>query len=203
MNVALATATAQAPLSVMAARSGVAADKQADTGTLPAVDPSKDNTAVKVDTGKTDTGKTETGKSDQDLPIMGRYPRVAVRYDQDASRLVLLFRDPADGATLDQIPTEAALKQYKEAQKDRKDGKPSLQLLVGGAGGEQARQPGQGTTQGSDGSATGSGSGSPGKGVASPHTTFAPPPKVVHSSPVSTHVAAQAGSGSGRVNVVI
>ncbi len=212
MNVALATATAQAPLPVMAARSGVVAEKGAGAGTPPAADASGDTSAVKVD----------TGKSSDDLPVLGRYPRVAVRFDQDASRLVLLFRDPADGATVEQIPTEAALKQYREAQKDRKDGRSSLQLLVGGADGGQARQPGQGTGtgdlatgqraagqgagQGTD-RGTGQGTGLSGRTGSGSHTTSGYPPTVVHSTPATTHAAApsdsSSGSGSARVNVVI
>lgn len=208
MNVALATATASLPLPVMAARSGIAAEKGAGTGTPPAADATTDNAAVKVD----------TGKSGEDLPVLGRYPRVAVRFDQDASRLVLLFRDPSDGATLEQIPTEAALKQYREAQKDRKDAKPSLQLLVGGADDGSARPQGQRSAPG--GLATGPGAGrgtgaETGQGTALPHrtgsgthTTSGYPPTVVYSSPATTHAAAaspgsHSGSGSARVNVVI
>ncbi|MBP2294475.1 hypothetical protein [Azospirillum rugosum] len=207
MNVALATATAQAPLPVMAARNGIAVGKGADTGTPSAADAAGDTSAVKVD----------TGKSGEDLPILGRYPRVAVRFDQDASRLVLLFRNPADGATVEQIPTEAALKQYREAQKDRKDGRSSLQLLVGGSDDGQARQPGQGSAS-SDlatgqraGQGTGQGTGpgtSPHRGAGvETHTTSGYPPTVVHSTPATTHAAApsgtSSGSGSARVNVVI
>lgn len=201
MNVALATATAQAPLPVMAARNGVAVEKGAGTGTPPAAD-AGDTSAVKVD----------TGKSSDDLPVLGRYPRVAVRFDQDASRLVLLFRDPADGATVEQIPTEAALKQYREAQKDRKDAKPSLQLVVGADGGQTGQQSagtgtgdlatGQGAGQG-----TGQGTGVPRKAGSATHATSGYPPTVVHSTPATTHAAAPSGSslgtGSARVNVVI
>ena len=208
MNVALATATAPLPLPIMAARSGIAAEKGAGTGTPPTANVATDNAAVKVD----------TGKSGEDLPVLGRYPRVAVRFDQDASRLVLLFRDPSDGATLEQIPTEAALKQYREAQKDRKDAKPSLQLLVGGADDGSARPQGQGSTPGdlATGPRAGQGIGAGiGQGTASPrragselHTTSGYPPTVVHSSPATTHAAAassgsHSGSGSARVNVVI
>lgn len=190
MNVASATATAFAPLTAMTARSGVAADKGADAGPVPATDTPSD---------------LPKGKED---PLVGRYPRVAFRFDADASRLVLLFRDPADGATVEQIPTEAALKQYKEAQKDRKDGKPSLQLLVGGADGDQGqgrgRSDGPGNGRGVDGRmAGGAFSPSSGKAAASGHTTSVHSPTVVSSSPVSTRVARPASAGTGHVNVVI
>jgi len=192
MNVASATATALAPLTAMTARNGVAVDKGADPGSVPATDKSAEPT-----------------KGNED-PLVGRYPRVAFRFDADASRLVLLFRDPADGATVEQIPTEAALKQYKEALKDRKDGKPSLQLLVGGADGDQGRGsgdsngPGNGRGAGVDGRAAGSAStSSPGKPAASGHTTSVHSPTVVSSSPVSTHVTSTASAGTGHVNVVI
>ncbi len=196
MNVASATATALAPLTAMTARNGVAVDKGADAGPVPVTDKSADQ---------------PKGKED---PLVGRYPRVAFRFDADASRLVLLFRNPSDGATVEQIPTEAALKQYKEALKDRKDAKPSLQLLVGGADGDQ----GQGSGR-SDGPGNGNGGGrgtgvdgrtagnaftpSAGKAAASGHTTSVQSPTVVPSSPVSTHAAPTASAGTGHVNVVI
>lgn len=200
MNVALATATAL-PLPVMAARSGNAVDKGADTGTPPMADAATERAAAKGD----------PGSSAEDLPVLGRYPRVAVRFDQEASRLVLLFRDPADGATVEQIPTEAALKQYREAQQDRKDGKPSLHLLVGGADGDQAQRPGQGAgaaaaSQG-NGKGIGQGAPPPHRAATVSHTASGYPPTVVYSSPATTHIAASSGtssgSGSARVNVVI
>ena len=192
MNVATATATALAPLTAMTARNGVAVDKGADAGPVPVADKS-----------------TDLPKGNED-PLVGRYPRVAFRFDADASRLVLLFRDPADGATVEQIPTEAALKQYKEAQKDRKDGKPSLHLLVGGADGDQRQGSGRSGGPGSDGGAgidgrTAGNASTPSarRVVTSGHTTSVQSPTVVSSSPVSTHAAPAASAGTGHVNVVI
>ncbi|WP_188259666.1 hypothetical protein [Azospirillum tabaci] len=185
MNVAIATATAARPLAFMTARSSDAVETGADTGTPPAKDP-------------------VTGQSE---PLSGRYTKTAYRYDADASRLVLLFRSPEDGATLDQIPTEAALRQYREAQKDRKSGKASLELLVGGSDGQDQRN---GT--GPSGS-SGNGApvhrwapGHPGTGAGRSGVsqgTSAPTQPVVASAPMTTHAAAAPSAGSGSVNVVI
>lgn len=61
-----------------------------------------------------------------------RYTRVALFFNSDVSRLVLQFRDPDTGKTVEQIPSEAVLKQYEEAQKERSRAKNRLQLIVGG-----------------------------------------------------------------------
>ncbi|MBK3772729.1 hypothetical protein GAY31_00745 [Azospirillum brasilense] len=185
MNVAIATATAARPLAFMTARNSDAVETGADTGTPPAKDP-------------------VTGQSE---PLSGRYTKTAYRYDADASRLVLLFRSPEDGATLDQIPTEAALRQYREAQKDRKGGKASLELLVGGSDG-QGQQNGSGQSASSQTGApvhrwasghvgTGAGRSSVSQG------TSAPTPPVVASTLMTTQAVATPSSGPGSVNVVI
>ncbi|WP_349597674.1 hypothetical protein [Azospirillum argentinense] len=185
MNVALATATAARPLAFMTARNSEAVETGADTGTPSAKDP-------------------VTGQSE---PLSGRYTKTAYRYDADASRLVLLFRSPEDGATLDQIPTEAALRQYREAQKDRKGGKASLELLVGGSDGQD--QPNGAGSSGTSAngspvhrwasgqSGAGGGRSGPSQG-ASAHTS-----PVVASTPMTTHAAAAPPAGSASVNVVI
>ncbi|WP_448205583.1 hypothetical protein [Azospirillum sp. sgz302134] len=212
MNVALATTTAVKPLPIMTARGGATAERGADTGLAPAADPAANPAPVAATDPAANTTASPT--ADKDAPIVGRYPKVAYRYDADASRLVLLFRNPADGATVDQIPTETALKQYKEALKDRKSGAPSLKLLVGGSD-EQGQQgvddptARNGAQNGSTPNATSnsgsakSGSSTPGKAGSSSHTTSASAPTVVHSSPVSTHVASTAKGGTARVNMVI
>ncbi|QCO16747.1 hypothetical protein D3869_15685 (plasmid) [Azospirillum brasilense] len=185
MNVAIATATAARPLAFMTARNSDAVENAADAGTPSAKDP-------------------VTGQSE---PLAGRYTKTAYRYDADASRLVLLFRSPEDGATLDQIPTEAALRQYREAQKDRKSGKASLELLVGGSDGQD--QPNGAGQSGSSAngspvhrwaaghSGTGGGRSGASQGT-SAHTS-----PVVASPPMVTHMAAAPSAGAGSVNVVI
>ena len=162
MNVAIATATVARPLTFMTARNSDAVETGAGTGAVP-------------------TKGTAAGQSDPlSEPLFGRYTKSAYRYDADASRLVILFRNPEDGATLDQIPTEAALRQYREAQKGRKGGKASLELVVGDSDG-QDQQNGAGRASLSQG-------------------TSAPIPPVV----VSTQMTAPAApSGSRPVNVVI
>lgn len=190
MNVALATATAAKPLTVMTARSSDAVEAGAGTATPSTKDP-------------------VTGQSE---PLSGRYTKTAFRYDADASRLVLLFRNPEDGATLDQIPTEAALRQYREAQKDRKSGKASLELLVGGSDGQDQRNGvGQNGTPQNGNPQTGApvhrwalgqtGAGSARAGVS--QGTSAPTPPVIVSTPMTTNAAPPIASGTGHVNVVI
>ncbi|MDQ2102030.1 hypothetical protein [Azospirillum isscasi] len=194
MNVATATATAFKPLTFMTARSSDAVETGAGTGT-----PSTK-----------DAGTGQSGTLPD--PLSGRYTKTAYRYDADASRLVLLFRNPEDGATLDQIPTEAALRQYREAQKDRKSGKASLELVVGGSDGQdQQNSAGQsgvgqnGTSQ--TGAAVSRGesgqTGTGGNRAGVPQGTSAPTPSVVVSTPVTAPAAPAASSGTGHVNVVI
>ncbi|AWJ87549.1 hypothetical protein TSH58p_29725 (plasmid) [Azospirillum sp. TSH58] len=185
MNVAIATATAARPLAFMTARNSDAVETGADTGTPSAKDP----------------------VSGQSEPLSGRYTKTAYRYDADASRLVLLFRSPEDGATLDQIPTEAALRQYREAQKDRKSGKASLELLVGGSDG-QDQQNGAGASGSSSNGAplhrwvAGHSGGGAGRSTASQGPSPQASP-VVASTPMTTHAAAAPSAGSASVNVVI
>ncbi|MBK3735856.1 hypothetical protein GAY29_22670 [Azospirillum brasilense] len=186
MNVALATATAARPLAFMTARNSDAVDNAADTGTPSRGDPA--------------TGQSET-------LLSGRYTKTAYRYDADASRLVLLFRSPEDGATLDQIPTEAALRQYREAQKDRKSGKASLELLVGGSDGQdQPNGAGQGgaSANGSPVHRWAAGHSGAGGGRTSPSQgTSAHASPVVASTQMVAHAAAAPSAGAGSVNVVI
>lgn len=66
-------------------------------------------------------------------PLVNRFPLVAYKMDSDVERLVMLFRDPATGVTIDQIPSEAALRQYKEAQTGKRaDNNGQLAVTVGG-----------------------------------------------------------------------
>lgn len=164
----------------MMARSGEPAEKVADTRTAPQTQASKD---------------TE--------PLVNRFPAVAFSYDVDASRLVMQYRDPANGKTVSQIPTEAALKQYKEAQQQEKaaDRASALEATLGGADGKAA---------GKDAAVRGGAAFSPAKTSAhapasAPTTAQAPSSggaHVAHSAPSTTHPAA-ASTGVARVNVVI
>lgn len=184
MNVAIATAAALKPLTVMTARNSDAVEPGAGIGTPSAKDPA----SVQTDS------------------LSGRYTKTAYRFDAEASRLVLLFRNPEDGATLDQIPTEAALRQYREAQKGRKSGKASLELVVGGSDGQDqqmgvgqngAHQGAAATHRGMSGQ-TGTMTGRTGVS----HASSAPTPSVVVSTPMTTHAAPIAASGGG-VNMVV
>ncbi|AWK85483.1 hypothetical protein [Azospirillum thermophilum] len=190
MNVALATATASRPVDPMTARGA----KDAGTGA---------DAPIRIATGTAE-------------PLTNRYPIVAFSYDTDASRLVMLFRDPADGKTVSQIPTEAALKQYKEAQQKEKEAEraSALKMVVGGAG-----DGGQGGSSGagSGGSSASRSATNGAAGKAAVTTAAAPPsggaPFVAQSSVSTTHQAAVAvagaaagaggSTGSARVNVVI
>ena len=171
MNVASATSTASRPFALMTARSGDAAEKGAETRTLP--------------------------QSTESEPLVNRFPSIAFTYDVDASRLVMQYRDPANGKTVSQIPTETALKQYKEAQQQEKDAARASTLEV--------------TVGGSDNQA-GSGAGASGRGSSASASTATAPARaqvasvgsahVAHFSPATTHPAA-ASSGVARVNVVV
>lgn len=91
----------------MTARNGQPVDEAADTG-IPSV-------------------------AGQERSVFQRFPVIAFSYEADASRLVMLYRDPDTGKTIEQIPSEAALKQYKEQQtKDRRKELSELRLIVGG-----------------------------------------------------------------------
>lgn len=193
MNVALATATASRPVDPMTARGA----KDAGSGA---------ETPIRITTGTAE-------------PLTNRYPIVAFSYDTDASRLVMLFRDPADGKTVAQIPTEAALKQYKEAQQKEKDAEraSTLKMVVGGdAGGSSQDGYSGGVATGSAGGRSAT-NGAAGTRVAAASSTATTPSGgasfVAHSSVSMTHQAAIAvagaaagsssSSGSARVNVVI
>jgi len=192
MNVAVATSTVSRPFAFMTPRGSDAVDAGAGTRTPT----SSTSAQPEADTA----GTTD--------PLVNRFPTVAFSYDTDASRLVMLYRDPANGKTVSQIPTEAALKQYKEAQQKEKDAERAslLKLTVGesGQGGQTGGQAGgQSEAYGraaTDGSAT--------AGTVSPPRTAAPVTAtasaaaafVAHSASVAT---SSVGTSAGRVNVVI
>ncbi len=164
MDVASATSTAPRPSSSITARGGNAVEKAEDTRT-PA----------------------QTGTAE---PLVNRFPSIAFSYDVDASRLVMLYRDPANGKTVTQIPTEAALKQYKEAQQQEKNAERAAVLEV--------------TVGGSDRKAGGAGrsAGASSSGSEAARAASAGGAHVAHFTSSTPHPAAAAG-GTARVNVVI
>nr|WP_222531591.1 hypothetical protein [Azospirillum sp. 412522] len=216
MNVAVATSTVSRPFAFMTPRGSDAVETGAGTRT-PTSAISGDRRAspsVEVDAA----GDASAGGAD---PLVNRFPTIAYSYDTDASRLVMLYRDPANGKTVSQIPTESALKQYKEAQQKEKDAERAslLKLTVGGNGQGSGPAGGQsaaygrsgGGAGGNDGSGGGNAIGSghwaagasgPAAGTAAPvaSTASARPTSVAHSSLAA---AASAGTSAARVNVVI
>lgn len=78
-------------------------------------------------------GASEPESDETASPLRGRYPVVALSFDQDASHLVMLFRDPATGDAVAQIPSKVVVKQYEAAQAEKKrDERRELELVVGG-----------------------------------------------------------------------
>lgn len=127
MNVAIATWAAPSASAVMTARSGGSpTDDGAGTGTLASASTVTAASggavptppiAVETPSGTATPGAGEGGKDD---PLVNRYPRIGVSFNSEASRLIILFRDPTTGKAVDQIPSEVALKQYIDAQQKEK-----------------------------------------------------------------------------------
>lgn len=129
MNVAIATWAAPSASAVMTARSGGSStDDGAGTGTLASASTvsaasggTVPTTPIAAETpsavGAAAPGAGDGGKDD---PLVNRYPRIGVSFNSEASRLIILFRDPATGQAIDQIPSEVALKQYIDAQQKEK-----------------------------------------------------------------------------------
>lgn len=143
-----------------------------------------------------------SGAAEKNSP---RYVSLAFTYNQDAARLVMLYRSPSTGETVSQIPSEVALKRYEAA------GRPEVQpehksKEFGERDEEKAGLPQQ-TTGTGKGTAKGTAGGT---GVAGTGTS---------TTSTSTNVSADAGSagtgtgtgtaptssssGSGRVDVVV
>lgn len=178
MNVAPATSTVSWPSPFMTAHGAENAARGAGARTPAQISTSSRNL---------DGGDAE--------PLVNRFPTIAFSYDVDASRLVMQYRDPANGKTVSQIPTEAALKQYKEAQQQEKDAARAAHLEVtigGGPGGK------------TDPGASGRNGGSPSakSGASTPHVSSAGSAPVAHFASTATHPAA-VSTGAARVNVVI
>lgn len=118
------------------------------------------------------------------------YPRFVspvLEYNQNAERMVMLFRDPASGKTTDQIPSEAALKQYQEAARRTRSQRNS-DILNGGE--TDTSKPGSG----SSGSGLSLGSGGAGSGTG---TDLKPGTAKVGDSFATADAAAAGGGASG------
>lgn len=197
MNVASATSTVSRPFAFMTPRGSDAVDGGAGSR-IPA----------------TTTGRTSGAEEAE--PLVNRFPTIAYSYDTDASRLVMLYRDPANGKTVSQIPTEAALKQYKEAQQQEKNAERAalLKLTVGGGQGggsqgaaESGGAGGKGSAAsaapgfGSAGSSVGSGKWLSGAAGSAGGVDASAGSASVSQSATTTAVSA--GTSAARVNVVI
>lgn len=168
MDVASATSTASRPFPLATARGG--------------------------DTAVAEAGIPTPAASTDSEPLVNRFPSIAFSYDVDASRLVMLYRDPANGKTVSQIPTETALKQYKEAQQQERRAA-ALTVTVGGPD----------DTGGDAGKAKGGAAAAPPvrQGTVAPaHASSGSAASVAYFQTSTTHPAA-ATSGVARVNVVI
>lgn len=203
MNVAAATSTVTRPFAFMTPRGSDAVETGAGTRTPTASAPADP--------------QPDAGGAD---PLVNRFPTIAFSFDTDASRLVMLYRDPANGKTVSQIPTEAALKQYKEAQQKEKNAERAslLKLTVGGDGNGSGQASGQAGSQsaaygrGGSGTSPAAGAGTPaGTGtwataVSAPAAAPVALPASATSSSVAQSSSTTTGSAGGsavRVNVVI
>ncbi|MFP5515656.1 MAG: hypothetical protein ACLGJC_21540 [Alphaproteobacteria bacterium] len=201
MNVASATSTVSRPFAFMTPRGSDAVDGGAGSRIPPVAAPS---------------GAPSAGAGEAD-PLVNRFPTIAYSYDTDASRLVMLYRDPANGKTVSQIPTEAALKQYKEAQQQEKNAERAalLKLTVGGgrSGGSQGGGMENGRADGTGSAAYGRGSAASGVGSAGsgrwlggadgPAGGVDASAATASVSQSATIAAASTGTSAARVNVVI
>jgi len=146
MNMAAAvsaTSGANAHFAISALRAGSASSASPDQAA---------DRAVRADTGASGSDGKETA-----------YPRFVspvLDYNQGAERMVMLFRNPTTGKTEDQIPTEAALKQYQEAAQRTRTQR-NNEALVAGTDGEAVKT-------GPSGTGTGTGIGTEAKGDGSP-----------------------------------
>lgn len=142
MNVAIATWAAPSASAVMTARSGGSStDDGAGTGTLASASTvtaasggAVPTAPIAIETSSAvGTATSGAGDGGKDDPLVNRYPRIGVSFNSEASRLIILFRDPATGQAIDQIPSEVALKQYIDAQQKEKAGGTSRYDTVVGA----------------------------------------------------------------------
>lgn len=192
MNVASAYTVGNAPTAFMATRTSEAERAGAETGS-----------PTRFSEGQETVGA-----------LKARYPIVALSYDQDASRLVMLFRDPATGDAVAQIPSKVVVRQYREAQseKDREERR-KFEVIVGGAeggGGPSIGEKLAGDTAKSNAangasanaSASTSSSGSVFGAASSASVSAAPVSTVASAAPVSTSAPGGSGGASG-LNLVV
>lgn len=191
MNVASAYTVGNAPTAFMAARTSETERAGAETGS-----------PTRFSEGQETVGA-----------LKARYPIVALSYDQDASQLVMLFRDPATGDAVAQIPSKVVVRQYREAQSEKeRDERRKLELIVGGAegGGPSIGEKLAGDTAKSNAtngasasaSASASSSGSVSGATSSTIVSAAPVSTVASAAPVSTSAPGGSGGASG-LNLVV
>jgi len=143
MNMAAAvsaTSGAGAHFAISSPRGGFTASTSTDQTT---------DTPVRAD--------SDTSGSDGKEAAYPRFVSPVLDYNQGAERMVMLFRNPTTGKTEDQIPSEAALKQYQEAAQRTRTQRNS-EVLAAGADGET-------TKFGSGGTGTGVGAETRGDGI--------------------------------------
>lgn len=192
MNVAPAYTVGNAPTAFMATRTSEAERAGAETGN-----------PTRFSEGQETVGA-----------LKARYPIVALSYDQDASRLVMLFRDPATGDAVAQIPSKVVVRQYREAQSEKeREERRKFEVIVGGAeggGGPSIGEKLAGDTAKSNtangasanASASTSSSGSVFGATSSTTVSAAPVSTVASSAPVSTSASGGSGGASG-LNLVV
>lgn len=188
MNVAPAYTVGNAPTAFMAARTSETGRSGAETGT-----PTQSS--------------EERGSGG---PLQARYPIVALSFDQDASRLVMLFRDPATGDAVAQIPSKVVVRQYREAQSEKeRDERRKFEVIVGG-GGQETESIGEKLAGAKAEASSGKAASSSGAGVALTASasvstvSVASPPSASASasSAVAPSSAPSGGSGPG-LNLVV
>lgn len=193
MNVAPAYTVGNAPTAFMATRTSEAGRAGAETGS-----------PTRFSEGQETVGA-----------LKARYPIVALSYDQDASRLVMLFRDPATGDAVAQIPSKVVVRQYREAQSEKeREERRKFEVIVGGAeeggGGPSIGEKLAGDTAKSNAasgastnaSASTSSSGSVFGATSSTTVSATPASTVASSAPVSTSAPGGSGGASG-LNLVV
>ena len=190
MNVASAYTVGSSPTAFMAARTSEAERSGAEAGS-----------PTRFSAGQETVGA-----------LKARYPIVALSYDQDASRLVMLFRDPATGDAVAQIPSKVVVRQYREAQSEKeREERRKFEVIIGGAeqgGGESIGEKlagDSGATKAAVGSTAGASSSA--VSVSAPSTGAQSVASPVSVSPAAAKAAAPsaggATSGGSGLNLVV
>ena len=137
-----------------------------------------------------DAANQDAASQDAKEAAYPRFVSPVLEYNQGAERMVMLFRDPTSGKTTDQIPSEAALKQYQEAAQ-RTRAQRNSDALTGGEEDGANSGPGFSAKSGrtaSSGAGTGTGAGSKGPSAIKIGGSFAA---------VDAVVSGAAASGAG------